>query len=152
LEWILNIYNFNQKIIGMKKLVFLFLAVGIFSVAQAQTVKLESGKPGSMAKFEWTEKTHDFGKITQGNPVSTQFSFKNTGGAPLIINSVKGSCGCTVVEYTKEPIPPGKTGFVKAKYNAAAMGTFNKSITVTANIEGGSEILFIKGEVTNSSK
>lgn len=133
----------------MKKLFLLAtLVFGVAVLSYAQ-VKVEGGDPSTMAKFKWQETTHDFGKIDQGKPVSTEFTFTNTGTTPLVISNVKGSCGCTVTEYTKEAIAPGKTGNVKATFNAAAVGAFNKSIRVTANVEGGSETLMIKGEVTN---
>jgi hypothetical protein len=133
----------------MKKLILLasfVFGVVLFSKAQ---VDVSAGDPSSMAKFKWEETTHDFGKIDQGKPVSTEFTFTNSGTTPLVISNVKGSCGCTVTEYTKEAIAPGKTGNVKATFNAAAIGAFNKSIRVTANVEGGSETLMIKGEVAN---
>lgn len=138
----------------MKKLVLLASFVfGVVFLANSQTasVKIESGNPSSMAKFKWEETTHNFGKIEQGKPVSVEFAFTNNGSIPLVISNVKGSCGCTVTEYTKEPIAPGKTGNVKATYNAAAMGAFNKSVRVTANVEGGNETLFIKGEVVKEN-
>ena len=122
-------------------------AIVFFAMSQASSVAIESGNPSSMAKFKWEETTHNFGKIPQGKPVSTEFKFTNTGSTPLVISNVRGSCGCTVTKYTKEPIAPGKTGNVKATFNAAAMGAFNKSVRVTANVEGGNETLFIKGEV-----
>jgi len=136
----------------MKKLVLIASFVfGVIFLAKSQTVAVESGDPTSMAKFKWEKTTHDFGKIEQGKPVSVEFAFTNTGSTPLVISNVKGSCGCTVTEYTKEPIAPGKTGNVKATYNAAAMGAFNKSVRVTANVEGGNETLFIKGEVVSGN-
>ena len=133
----------------MKKLILsatFILGVVFFAMSQTPSVTVSSGDP-SMAKFKWEETTHNFGKIDQGKPVSTEFTFTNTGKTPLVISNVKGSCGCTVTQYTKEPIAPGKTGNVKATFNAAAMGAFNKSVRVTANVEGGNETLFIKGEV-----
>ena len=137
----------------MKKLVlaatFIF-GVVFFAMSQA-TVSVESGTPTAMAKFKWEKTTHDFGKIQQGKPVSIEFTFTNQGSSPLVISNVKGSCGCTVTQYTKEPIAPGKAGNVKATYNAAAMGAFNKSVRVTANVEGGTETLFIKGEVVKEN-
>ncbi len=90
---------------------------------------------------------HDFGKIKQGTPVTHEFKFVNTGKEPLIITNAQPSCGCTVPSWTREPIPPGGTGFVKATFNAAAAGGFNKSVTVTANVEGGVIMLTIRGEV-----
>ena len=125
------------------------LTVGLAVAAWAQTasVAIEKAGAGNMAGFQWNETTHDFGKIGQGKPVSTDFIFTNTGKAPLTISQVRGSCGCTVTNYTKEPVLPGKTGKVSAIFNAASPGPFNKSISVTANVEGGAETLFIKGEV-----
>ncbi len=133
----------------MKKAIILsVLFLGVVFMAKSQsTVKVTADKPDAMAKFKWEQTTHDFGKIPQGTPVTVEFSFTNTGKSPLVISDVKGSCGCTVTNYSKEPVAPGKTGVVKATYNAAAMGAFNKSIRVTANVEGGTEMLFIKGEV-----
>jgi hypothetical protein len=135
----------------MKKIVLLTTFVlGLVFVAKSQ-VAVEAGNPSSMAKFKWEATTHDFAKIEQGTPVSHEFVFTNTGTTPLVISNVRGSCGCTVTNYTKEPIAPGKTGNVKATFNAAAIGAFNKSIRVTANVEGANETLFIKGEVTKKS-
>lgn len=137
----------------MKKIALLALFVaGIGTYAWSQTTALDietGGAPGSMADFTWTETTHNFGKLDQGVPVAHEFTFINTGGTPLIISNVKGSCGCTVTEYTRDPILPGKTGMVKATFNAAASGSFHKSIRVTANVEGGAETLYIKGEVVS---
>lgn len=135
----------------MKKILFLtgFAVVGL--IFMAATVK-PGGSGFGMAKFKWTETTHEFGKIPQGKPVTAEFKFKNSGEAPLVISSVKGSCGCTVTDYTKEAVSPGKEGVVKATFNAASAGVFNKTVTVTANVEGGSETLTIKGEVIPKGK
>lgn len=107
-------------------------------------VQAQSGKAPA---FKWSETEHDFGKIKQNNPQTVEFKFTNTGKAPLMLTDVKGSCGCTATDYTKEAIAPGKQGFVKATYNAAALGAFTKTVTVTSNVEGGPMILTIKGEV-----
>lgn len=124
---------------------FLFLLFLIIIPVQlfAQT----SNSKGTGAKVVWQNTKHDFGKIPQGVPVSTTFKFKNTGNSPLIISNVKTSCGCTTPFYTKDPILPGKTGVIKAQYNAANPGVFNKSITVTTNSGSGTTVLYIKGEV-----
>jgi hypothetical protein len=136
----------------MRKLVLLTTFVfGLVFMAKSQAVQVESGNPTSMAKFKWEATTHDFAKIEQGKPVAHEFVFTNAGTTPLVISNVRGSCGCTVTDYTKEPIAPGKTGMVKATFNAAAIGAFNKSIRVTANVEGANETLFIKGEVVKEN-
>lgn len=121
----------------MKKL-FLFLVV---MVAAATASFAQKG----VMKF--TEETHNFGKIAQNKPVTTEFVFTNTGKEPIVISNVSASCGCTTPSYTKEPVLPGKTGTIKATYNAAAMGPFNKSITVFSNSESPTLTLFLKGEV-----
>jgi hypothetical protein len=129
------------------------MLLGLAIVGYSQTASLDietGGAPGVMPKFSWEEKTHNFGKIEQNLPVVHEFQFSNTGKSPLVISAVKGSCGCTVTEYTKEPVAPGKSGIVKATFNAKAMGSFNKSIRVTANVEGGAETLYIKGEVVKN--
>lgn len=102
------------------------------------------------AAFNWTATTFDFGTIKANVPVTHQFTFTNTGDSPLVIVSVQASCGCTVAEYTKTPIEPGQTGFVKATYNAAKVGAFNKTVTVNANTEEGAVQLAIKGTVVES--
>lgn len=101
-----------------------------------------------VAVIEWASSAHDFGKIKQGVPVTHEFKFTNKGTVPLIITNVAPSCGCTTPDWSREPVAPGKEGHIKATYNAAAQGVFNKSITVTANIENGFTVLTIKGEVT----
>jgi hypothetical protein len=97
--------------------------------------------------IEWTEKTYDFGKIPQGNPVIAEFHFKNPSMVPLIIIAVKPSCGCTIADYSKEPIQPQKTGIIQVTFDAKDTGYFQKSIAVDTNAEEGSETLIIKGEV-----
>lgn len=97
--------------------------------------------------FKWEAATHDFGKIPQGTPVTVTFKFTNTGNAPLVISQAKGSCECTKAEFSPAPIPPGRSGWVKAIYDASKPGTFNRNVTVTANNDGGPVNLQIKGEV-----
>lgn len=98
-------------------------------------------------EFLWTATTYDFGKIALNKPVTHEFRFTNTGDGPLVISSVQASCGCTVTDYSKEPIPPGSEGFVKATYNAAKAGVFSKTVTVNANANEKVVQLTIKGEV-----
>ena len=100
-----------------------------------------------IAAFSWKKMEHNFGKIEKGIPVTTEFQFTNSGEAPLIITEAKGSCGCTVTNYTGSMIKPGGTGMVMATFNASKVGAFSKSVTVTANTENGTERLLILGEV-----
>jgi hypothetical protein len=99
------------------------------------------------AAFKWDETQHNFGKIQQGKPVTAEFTFTNAGQQPLIVSGARGSCGCTGVEYPKEPIMPGAAGVIKATFNAASAGSFNKTVTVESNAEAGAVYLEIRGEV-----
>lgn len=108
------------------------------------TLQSETAKD-TKAAAAWTETTINTGKINQGEPVTVTYSFTNTGDAPLTIEHVKPSCGCTAADYSKEAIAPGESGFVKATYNAKAAGMFNKVITVRSN--AGIERLILQGEV-----
>jgi len=132
----------------MKNLVLLFaLVFGISAstIAQSETVTLSSE---AQAKMSMEKKSHDFGTIEEGVQATVTFTFKNTGNAPLILNSVRASCGCTTPKWTKEPIAPGSEGVVTAIYNAKGRpGNFTKTITVKHNGEGGTEFLTIRGVV-----
>lgn len=135
----------------MKKLFLIALGMACMTAVVAQ-VLVSNNKPvnplnPATAAFAWTQTTFDFGKIKLNNPVTNEFSFTNTGDAPLVISGVTASCGCTVAEYTKDPIEPGAKGFVKATYNAAKVGVFSKTVTINANTEEGVVQLTIKGEV-----
>lgn len=98
------------------------------------------------AVFNWTETSYDFGNIPQGEPVTHEFEFVNTGSEALIITGVQASCGCTVASYTTDPIAPGSKGQVTSTYNAAKAGVFSKTITVQSNANE-SPVLTLKGTV-----
>lgn len=131
----------------MKKNVLL-----IASVAFIATVFATNSVIGKIAEltgplFSWENTTYNFGEIEKGTPVEHLFNFTNEGDVPLIISSVKASCGCTVANYTKTPIPVGGKGFVSARYNAAKAGVFSKTVTVMANTGIEAIVLTLKGEV-----
>ncbi|MCF6353313.1 MAG: DUF1573 domain-containing protein [Cyclobacteriaceae bacterium] len=132
----------------MKKNVML-----IATVAFIATIFATNSVIGKIAEltgplFVWEATTHNFGKIEKGTPVNHLFNFTNKGDVPLVISSVKASCGCTVANYTKTPIPVGGKGFVSARYNAAKAGTFSKTVTVMANTGIEAIVLTLKGEVS----
>jgi hypothetical protein len=113
---------------------------------------LNAQQIGAFISFE--KETHDFGKIKEGDgKVEYKFLFTNTGSSPLIINSVKASCGCTSPTWTEKPIMPGQDGYVSAVFDPTNRpGNFNKSITVVSNAEKGTNVLYIKGEVQAREK
>ncbi|AKD56652.1 DUF1573 domain-containing protein [Spirosoma radiotolerans] len=126
----------------MKRILF-FASLILLTASIAMTVPA--------ALFNWRSATHDFGRIAQGKPVTAEYTFTNTGELPLVINSAKGSCGCTGVDYPKGAVLPGQTGKIKATFNAAALGAFNKTVLVESNAEGGSQTLYLKGEVVKEA-
>jgi hypothetical protein len=92
--------------------------------------------------------SHNFGEIDQkGGPQTFSFEFTNKGAEPVIIQNVTASCGCTSPDWTKEPVPPGGRGYVKATYTPSAVMPFNKSLTVYSNGTPSPTVLHISGNV-----
>ncbi len=119
----------------------LFLAFALLS----STSLFAQKKADDIAKL--SVDTYDFGKIKQNVPATATVTVTNIGTDPLLIEDARPSCGCTVSDYTKTPIAPGKTGTIKATYNAAALGQFDKTLTV--KFAGADDVKFVKltGEV-----
>ncbi len=97
----------------------------------------------------FSEKEYSFGTIKENDGVlSHGFQFKNEGRTPLIINEVKASCGCTVPEWPREPILPGKTGSIKVSFDPKKQsGSFNKTIQVLSNASSPQVVISVKGVV-----
>jgi hypothetical protein len=109
----------------MKKL---FLALFIFGAGSAAFAQSDVKKADEVVKFK--EMKHDFGKIKQGVPVTYDFVFTNVGETPVIIENASASCGCTTPTWPQQPIMKGKSDKIKAGFNAAAPGVFEKGIFV----------------------
>jgi hypothetical protein len=125
----------------MKKVILSLLILFAFGISQnAQAQK---------AYIEFENTIHDYGTIKEANgPAVAKFTFKNTGKQPLVLTEVKPNCGCTSPEWSKAPIQPGATGFIKASYDPKNRpGVFNKNIKVVSNAENQVVILRIKGDV-----
>jgi len=96
--------------------------------------------------FEAT--THDFGRVVQGERVTYGYKFRNEGTKDLLIVKVNASCGCTVVDYPDDPIPPGEGGVLHVTFNSTAKkGYQNKKVTVMANTQPSNTILWVKANV-----
>ncbi len=94
------------------------------------------------------DSAYNFGKVTDGEIVTFNYRFKNTGTKPLIITNATASCGCTVPEKPEAPIQPGETGFIKVKFNSEhRVGQAHKTVTVSSNAEPAFPELLLKGEV-----
>lgn len=135
----------------MKKVKFLVFAlfVSIASFAQnQQDTKTIVPAPQVPSQLKWDTEVHDFGTIEKGKPVTYEFTFTNTTNKDILLTSVKASCGCTATNYTKTTVKPGQKGMVSAEYNAAAPGSFHKTVTVTTSEENvAPKIITIKGVV-----
>lgn len=118
-------------------------------LALSTTTLFAQKKADDIAKLNL--ETYDFGKIKQNVPATATFVVTNIGTEALLIDQANPTCGCTISEYTKTPIAPGKTGTIKATYNAAALGHIDKTLTV--KFAGADDIKFIKltGEVVPAS-
>lgn len=122
-------------------LLFIFL-ITLFN-AFAQT------KP-SGAVLTFAEKDHDYGKIDIDKipEAKLSISFTNTGSQPLIISNVRGCCGTRVLDWTKEPILPGKSGSAKIEFEILPkIQTISRTITIMSNSVNSPDIFKIKGEV-----
>lgn len=142
--------NVQPKVQKMKKMIITLFALSVAAIVFAQDIavsKVSAASPSPTAAFSWADTTYDFGKTKAGIPVSYEFRFTNTGMAPIIISSVKASCGCTVTAYTKDPVAHGASGFVRATYDAKKPGKYVKTVAVYANTPEGSIKLTVKGEV-----
>lgn len=113
------------------------------TVSFAQT----GAQSGAQMKFKTT--TVDYGTIAQDSDPFRTITFTNTGTEPLIITSAKGSCGCTIPTFPKEPIAPGATGEIKIKYDTKRLGAINKTVTIQSN--AGVKVLNVQGNVTESA-
>lgn len=103
-------------------------------------------------KMVFENETIDYGTIEQGSDPYRMFSFVNEGTEPLIISNARGSCGCTVPTYPKEPIMPGETAEVKVRYDTNRVGPFTKRVTLTTNEGENTRVLTIKGLVEKKTE
>lgn len=109
----------------------------------------EEKPEGPLPTMEFETTNHDFGTIKEGDVVEYTYKFTNNGAAPLIIQGAQGSCGCTASDWTKDPVPVGGTGYVKAKFDSNGKKDLqNKTVTVTANTWPKQTVVHFKAMVT----
>ncbi len=118
----------------------------VAATTEQQQVKVN----GPVIKFE-TE-TIDYGNVPYGSDGTREFVFTNTGTEPLVISAARGSCGCTVPTFPKDPIMPGETAKIKVKYDTMREGGFTKYVTITSNESEQEKRLTIKGNVLSKPK
>ncbi|MBQ5975392.1 MAG: DUF1573 domain-containing protein [Bacteroidales bacterium] len=100
-------------------------------------------------KITFDSDLHDFGRITSGESISYSFHFRNTGDADLVLSGCSATCGCTVADYPRGRIAPGKEGYVTVTFNSQGKtGQQYQEVTVTSNAQPGRNILKITAQVT----
>lgn len=154
------ILNRQLKMKIMKKIILSLSAlcmVAFTSCKEDATSKIKSENVSQAAERDavagdfpvitFDKKEHDFGEIENGTPVSTVFTYTNTGNAPLVISNIKSTCGCTVPQdWSKEPLAPGASAKFSVDFNGKGSpgSATSKTVTVTANTEAGTETVKIK--------
>jgi hypothetical protein len=110
---------------------------------------------GPTTTIEFENSTYDFGTIADSEKVQYSYKFKNTGNEPLVISNAKGSCGCTVPNWPREPIAPGSTGEIMVEFDSKGKGKEGgqkqtKRVTVTGNTDPANTFLTITGTVNKT--
>jgi len=133
------------------------IIVGLFSLASGFVFGQENKKDltkasGPITKIEFQESTFAFGDLKDGETIKNVFVFTNTGNEPLVITNAKGSCGCTVPMFPKEPIMPGESADLLVEFNSKGKGKVggsiqSKRVTITANTDPVHSYLTITGKV-----
>ena len=137
----------------MKKFFYLIIACAFFGIADAQesidSVKIGQNILSQKDSYTFDKTEHDFGKITvSGGDVECVFIFTNIGDSPLTITKVTASCGCTAPSWSKEPVAPGKQGYIYARFDPKGRnGNFNKLLAVYSNGSPKRISLKIKGHI-----
>ena len=148
----------------MKKLFILslltVLSVAVFAQEEASVKKSKGKKKEAIMVEDTTPKVpeikftylvYDYGTILKNGDGVCYFEFKNIGRADLQLTNVSSSCGCTVPQWPREPIPPGQSASIKVSYNTSRVGGINKNVYVDSNV-GDRITLTIKGNVVEQPK
>lgn len=124
----------------MKKITFSLFFITLSFLCTAQEI-------------QFYNELHDFGKIQEGTFVTYEFEFVNSGYEDLVIEYAKSTCGCTVLDYSQDTIPPKQKGAIKVTFDSNDRpGLFIKSITVKSNAKESIKVLYLKGDVVASNK
>lgn len=158
---------FNHQLNNMKRLFLSLITIIAFSACnneQSQTNGVTTSdasnsnvsavsNPSNGAAFKFEKESYDFGQITEGEKVSYEFAFTNSGKEPLIITGATATCGCTVPEFPNHPIAPGEGGIVSVTFDSSGKGGMqNKVIRVTANTNPAVTELHMIGDIKPASK
>jgi hypothetical protein len=138
----------------MKNLFLLFVAlVGSLTLsAQNATPASTPQKSTAGPKMVFDNTTVDYGDIKKGSEPVRKVSFTNKGTEPLIIKNARGSCGCTVPTWPKEPIMPGEAGIIEIRYDTQRPGPINKTVKIQTNESEEELTLYLKGNVASEDE
>jgi hypothetical protein len=146
----------TNQIRDMNKLVMgAALALSMFAIScnetttsGEETASVTADNVVKTTEIKFEEERFNFGTITQGEKVKHTFKFKNTGSEELVIVSAKGSCGCTVPEWPKEPIAPGADGEIYVVFNSdGKSGKQVKQVSIVANTEPATSVIALEGDI-----
>jgi hypothetical protein len=102
----------------------------------------------SLGKLQFVDTVHNFGRITEGEQLTYEFEFENTGSKDVLISEAKASCGCTVPFYPEHPIKKGEKAAIKVTFNSEGKkGANDKQIIITTNAYPAVYYLYIQAEV-----
>lgn len=147
----------NKPVCRMVKTLFIFVAI---LSGSCKNYSENSGNSGAdkasddllRPKIEFAETEHDFGQVIDGEKVGWYFYYKNTGESDLIILNARASCGCTVADYERKPLPPGGEGKLKVIYDSSGRkGKEIKQVKVETNAENSFVQLQLEVEVFEKS-
>lgn len=131
-------------------LIFVVVLIGCNNSRSGKTTEKETGEErgDTSAKISFEQVFYDFGNIKQGEKVTYSFQFRNTGESPLVIEDAFASCGCTVPEFDKEPIAPGKEGYIEVIFDSSGRrGSQYKTVMIKTNSPDSKHRLTIKANV-----
>jgi len=142
----------------MKRFALIISVIAILAACESADKK--AGNPAlkkqadtaNFTTIKWIDSLKDIGIVEAGKKAEIQFRFLNTGNKPLYVVQVQPGCGCTVADYPKQPIMPGKEGIISANYNVSsdAQGEFKKNMRVTTNTKGETDTyIFFYGKIKN---
>lgn len=132
---------------GNLLLLFQIIAISVLPSSNENTTKI-----GPKISFEKT--TIKLGDIYPEEKYERVFTFTNIGDEPLIIIDTETSCGCTVADFPKEPIMPGKKGEIKVDYipKKNTKGFISKSVTIKTNAVNSPQYVYFQGNVVKKDK
>lgn len=132
--------------------VIVFASCGNEESSQDVEVARSEGSK-QLTTIQWIDSVRKFGKIQEGQKVALSFRFKNTGDKPLVIESVKPACGCTVADYPKQPLKPGEEGEITGEFDSQGReGQQHKEITVTTNTPSRTQNIMFEVTVVGKAK